>query len=282
MIIPKFAWKRKIGEPLQSPGVVKVFGPEGGMPNFDDGYFQGMPLGGFGAGTFSQSFRGDFCRWHLEIGKNLYKTIFPCQFGIFENGEAFILNDYKPENGSLSSWNFKKQEGTYHALYPTAYFEYKDLNIIQEQFTPIIPNNYQETCYPLAVFRWHIKNTKNKERELSILWGWKSFFGSKENIFYQENGFSGLIFDNLIEEKNHTYGQMGVFSQNSEGVEVTCLSSFEESGDGKEVWKTFSKNGALASDLTPGTAKTADSPGAISAKIKLSPGENKIVTFILA
>ena len=170
MIIPDIAWKRKIGEPLQLPGVVKVIGPEGGLPNFDDGYFQGMPLGGFGAGTFAQSYRGDFSRWHLEIGKHIHKIISTCQFGIYEDGKAFILNECKPEDGTLSEWNFERPNGMYHALYPTAYFEYKDLNIIQEQFSPIIPHNYQETSYPLAVFKWHITNPKNAEREISILW----------------------------------------------------------------------------------------------------------------
>ena len=282
MIIPKECWKRKIGEPLQSPGVVKIVGSEGGLPNFDDSYFQGMPLGGFGAGTFSQSFRGDFSRWHLEIGKHIYKTIFPCQFGIFEDGKAFILDDYKPTDGSLSSWNFAKQNGTYHALYPRAYFEYKDLNITQEQFSPIIPHNYQETCYPLAIFRWHISNPKNKEREISLLWSWQSLFGSNENIIYQENIFSGLIFDNLAHEKDYKSGQMGIFCQRDD-VEITYLTNFLASGDGKEVWDTFSRNGTLSSQLSAiSSNKLKDSPGAICAKVKLTPNENKMITFVLA
>ncbi len=278
MIIPQEAWKRKIGESLQSPGVVKVIGPEGGLPNFDDGYFQGMPLGGFGAGTFSQTFRGDFARWHLEIGKHVYKTIFPCQFGIFEDGKAFILNDYKPDDGTLSNWDFQKQNGTYHALYPRAYFEYTDLKITLEEFSPIIPNNYQETSYPVAIFKWHISNPQNKERELSILWSWESIFGSNENIFYQENSFCGIVFDNRRSEKNYKYGQMGVFTEAMD-VEVSYLNTFRADSDGSEVWKTFSKDGTL-SNSNPENLK--DSPGAICTKIKLQPHEVKTITFVLA
>ncbi|MBI3591694.1 MAG: glucosylceramidase [Candidatus Melainabacteria bacterium] len=284
MIIPQISWKRKIGEPLQSPGVVKVIGSEGGLPNFDDGIWQGMPLGGFGAGTFSQTYRGDFSRWHLEIGKHIYKTIFPCQFGVYEDGKAFILNDYKPNDGSLSSWNFLKQNGTYHALYPRAYFEYPDLNLIQEQFSPIIPNNYQETSYPVAIFKWHISNPQNKERNISILWSWESIFGSKENIFYQENAFCGLVFDNLsINEKNYKCGQMGIFVQ-TEDVEVSYLNAFPGSGNGKDVWDEFSRDGTLTkTGGDPFHLKDLkDSPGAICAKIKLKPFENKPITFVLA
>jgi len=283
MIIPKEAWKRKIGEPLELPGKTKIIGFEGGLPNFDDGYFNGMPLGGFGAGTFSHTFRGDFTRWHMDIGKHNHKTLFPCQFGIYENGKASILSDYKPEDSSLSSWNFIKPNGTYHALYPRAYFEYKDLNLTLEEFSPIIPDNYQETSFPVAIFRWHVSNSQKVDRELSILFSFQSVFGSKQNILYQENAFSGLIFDNLHHEKNYKYGQMGIFVQ-SEGVEVSYLNAFNENGDGKEVWDTFSQNGTLGDTAKKEThySLLTNSPGAICAKTKLHPGESKTITFVLA
>ncbi len=283
MIIPKECWKRKIGEPLENPGKTKIIGFESGLPNFDDGYFNGMPLGGFGTGTFSHTFRGDFTRWHMDIGKHNYKTLFPCQFGIYENGKASILNDYKPEDGSLSSWNFSKPNGTYHALYPRAYFEYSDLNLILEEYSPIIPDNYQETSFPVAVFKWHISNPTKKDRELSILFSFQSIFGSKQNIFCQENAFSGLVFDNLHGEKNYKYGQMGIFVQN-EDVQMSYLNAFNENGDGKEVWDTFSTNGTLADNQIKESnySLLTNSPGAICAKVHLDPGEKKTITFVLA
>ena len=42
--IPKAAWRRPIGAPLEHPGVTKHAG------YIDDGYWQGAPVGGFGAG----------------------------------------------------------------------------------------------------------------------------------------------------------------------------------------------------------------------------------------
>lgn len=282
MIIPKESWKRNIGEELESPGKTKIIGLEGGLPNFDDGYFNGMPLGGFGAGTFSHTFRGDFTRWHMDLGKHNHKTLFPCQFGVFENGKAFILNDYKPEDGSLSSWNFQKQNGTYNALYPRAYFDYKDLNLTLEEYTPIFPHNYQETSYPVAVFRWHIKNPAKTEREISLLFSFQSIFGSKQNIFYQENGFCGIVFDNLHGEKNYKYGQMGMFVQ-TDDVKITCLNAFAENGDGREVWDTFSKDGTLQDTVSKEDhySHLTNSPGAICAKAKIDPGQEKIITFVL-
>ena len=57
--IPKAAWSRPIGLPLENPGVTRS-----GL--IDDGYWQGAPVGGMGAGTFSRSYRGDFSRWHIK------------------------------------------------------------------------------------------------------------------------------------------------------------------------------------------------------------------------
>lgn len=278
MIIPKYGFKRKIGEKLKSFGVTKIIGKEGGLPNLDDGYFVGMPLGGIGAGTFSQTYRGDFSIWHLQTGKHEYKTLFPCQFGIFENNKAFILNDFKPNDGSLSSWKFKKQNGTYHALYPRAYFEYKDLNIIQEQFSPIIPHNYKETSYPVAIFKWHVSNPKSEKRELSLLWTWQSVFGSKENIFAEEDDFKGIVFNNLNADDTNKQGQMGMFIE-IKGHSAIFHSLFDSKGNGKEVWQTFSKDGSLT---TVHCSLSTDLCGALSTKVSIPPGENKIVTFVLA
>jgi len=29
---------------------------------------------------------------------------------------------------------------------------------VLEQFSPILPNNYRESSYPVAVYRWHAEN----------------------------------------------------------------------------------------------------------------------------
>ena len=54
--IPKAAWSRPIGLSLENPGVAKD------ATGIDDGYWQGAPVGGMGAGTFSRTYRGDFAR----------------------------------------------------------------------------------------------------------------------------------------------------------------------------------------------------------------------------
>jgi len=69
--IPKAAWKRPLGAPLENAGKKKT-GLE--AQHLDDGYWQGAPVGGFGAGTFSRSYRGDFVRWHIKPGVHKYES----------------------------------------------------------------------------------------------------------------------------------------------------------------------------------------------------------------
>ncbi|MBA2381273.1 MAG: hypothetical protein H0V73_04105, partial [Chloroflexi bacterium] len=38
----------------------------------DDGEWAGVPIGGLGTGSIGRTFRGDFGRWHLEVGKHRF------------------------------------------------------------------------------------------------------------------------------------------------------------------------------------------------------------------
>src|SRR5271170_6717993 len=84
--IPAVAWRIPIGTPPANPGGRR---PEL-VYNIDDGYWQGAPVGGFGAGTFSRSYRGKFERWHLKAGVHKYQDVPANQFAVFgqREGEA--------------------------------------------------------------------------------------------------------------------------------------------------------------------------------------------------
>src|SRR5712671_5579754 len=68
--VPATAWRIPIGQPPAYPGGRK---PE--LANIDDGFWQGAPVGGIGAGTFSRSYRGNFERWHIKAGVHKYQSV---------------------------------------------------------------------------------------------------------------------------------------------------------------------------------------------------------------
>ncbi len=163
--IPEAAWKRPLGQPLENPGVARNPG------DIDDGYWQGVPVGGMGAGTFSRSYRGDFARWHIKAAVHKYQPIYANQFAMFQQSEgdahgvAQALMNGHPANNELSAWqwDYPVGAGDYYALYPKAWFDYRwehfPAHVTLEQFSPILPDNYRESSYPVAVYRWHAENT---------------------------------------------------------------------------------------------------------------------------
>ena len=46
-----------------------------------------------------------------------------------------------------------------------------------EQFSPVLPNNYRESSYPVAVYRWHAENPTNKTVTVSVLLSWTNMEG---------------------------------------------------------------------------------------------------------
>jgi non-lysosomal glucosylceramidase len=102
--IPKAAWSRPIGLPLENPGVAK------NGTDIDDGYWQGAPVGGMGAGTFSRTYRGDFARWHIKAGVHKYEPVYVNQFAMYQKSEgdpqgtAQVLMTGHPNKGELASW----------------------------------------------------------------------------------------------------------------------------------------------------------------------------------
>jgi len=106
--IPQIAWQRGIGEPLPNPGTRELALND----LIDDGYWQGAPVGGFGSGTFSRTYRGDFSRWHLKAGIHKYETVYSNQLAIYEKSEgasesiAQVLLADHPKNQDLPSWKW--------------------------------------------------------------------------------------------------------------------------------------------------------------------------------
>src|SRR5207237_9618541 len=119
--IPKTAWKRAIGLPLANAGTKK---PTLDAGHIDDGYWQGAPVGGFGAGTFSRTYRGDFARWHIRNGVDKYQTAYANQFAMYERtegaegGDAQVVADTHPEGEVRTwEWDYPLRAGDYCCVY---------------------------------------------------------------------------------------------------------------------------------------------------------------------
>jgi non-lysosomal glucosylceramidase len=322
--IPKAAWKRPIGEPLQNPGTKKPT-LDGG--HIDNGFWQGAPVGGFGAGTFSRTYRGDFARWHMKAGVHKYQTVWANQFAMFQKSEgdadgvAKVLTAAHPSDHSLSSWDwdYPVGAGDYYALYPKSWFDYRwekfPAHVTVEQFSPILPDNYKETSYPVAVYRWRAENPTKHRVTVSVLLSWENMLGwfrtfnrdlggkindGNRNLLRsepfssalknsKEGAASAATMKGIIFDRNHLGpvqdewdGQFAIASLESPGVEITYQTTFAPDRDGKEVWAPFSKDGKLANSNDAWTSSGEDLAGAIAVRFTLEPGETRVIPMVIA
>lgn len=308
--IPKTAWRRPLGQPLDHPGVRK------NNVDIDDGYWQGAPVGGFGAGTFSRTYRGDFARWHIKTAVHKYETVFANQFAMFQKadgdseGTARVLMNGHPADAQLSSWqwDYPVGAGEYAALYPKSWYDYKwekfPAHVVLEQFSPVLPDNYKESSYPIAVYRWHAENPTNRPVTVSVLLSWTNMAGwfrtftrdfkgapSQGNFnhfvsqqFGPNGTMKGIVFDRNRAEnvENEWDGQFVIAAMETSGVEVSYLTSFLADGDGKPVWASFAKDGSLPGKDVSWVSAGEKLAGAIAVRFTLKPGEKKIVPMVIA
>ncbi len=308
--IPAAAWRIPIGQAPANPGGRK---PEL-TTNIDDGYFQGAPVGGFGAGTFSRSYRGHFERWHVKAGVHKYQDVPTNQFAVFAQPEggtpvAMALAVGKPANGSLGAWNWNYPvgDGQYAALYPKSWFAYGTkalpVKLTVEQFSPILPDNYKETSYPVAVYKWTAENPSDKPMTVSILFSWTNMVGwfrdqsrtldgalSQQNINHYEQEklktgtMSGIVFDRLREGgvSEEWDGQFVIAAAGGDGAEISYISTYFAQGDGSEVWAPFAKDGRLP-NVDAKVASSGDAlAGAIAVRFTLAAHEKRVVPMALS
>jgi non-lysosomal glucosylceramidase len=307
--IPKAAWRRPLGLPLDKAGVTRIPG------NIDDGYWQGAPVGGFGSGTFSRSYRGDFARWHIKAGVHKYVPVYSNQFAVFQQsdgeaqGTARVLMTDHPSDKTLSTWqwDYPVAAGEYAALYPKSWYDYKwnqfPAHVVLEQFSPVLPDNYRESSYPVAIYLWHAENPTSKPVTVSVLFSWTNMVGwfrtftrdfqgapnqGNHNEFAKERVASGLM-KGIVFDRNRAGsatreadGQFAIAAIESQGVQVSYQTSFAADGDGKAIWSHFAKDGGLADNATSWVSDGEKLAGAIAVRFTLQPGEKKSIPMVIA
>ena len=91
------AWRWPIGLPYDGPERARQ---DVSQPLIDDGPWGGVPLGGLGAGSIGRTPRGDFARWHLDVGRHRFETIPADQFSVYVArggaSSAHVLSTIRP------------------------------------------------------------------------------------------------------------------------------------------------------------------------------------------
>ncbi len=304
-----------MGAQWETPYIVRY------TSNLDDGPEHGIPLGGLGAGCIGRAPNGRFNLWHLDGGEHVFDHFPACQFAIYEQtagaAQTYALTT---DSQGLSSWQgypaTEERGGRYQALYPRSWYCYEDIftaDLTCEQFSPIWPDNYQESSYPVAVFVWTAHNPTNQPITLSILLSWQNMVGwftnaeASSEIQQREDGSPFYDYVPPLRRSAGNFNQL-VTSDQATGIvmdgawtgspgegdgqfciatatdgAVTHYTRWNPDGDGADLWADFAATGSLGNvvDTTP-----ADDNGqvgcAISIKFTLAPGETKEIPVVLS
>lgn len=315
--IPACAWQRPLGQGWENPYRVRY------ASNLDDGPWHGMPLGGFGAGCFGRSPAGDFNLWHIDGGEHCFETIPACQFSVFEASptgkQAYSLGS-SPKQG-LGAWQwYPKEQGSYHALYPRSWFDYTGVfqaQITCEQFSPILPHNYQETSYPVAIFLWTVHNPTAQPLTLSIMLTWQNLVGWFTNANkspqvqirddgspvydYQPRwGQSQGNFNQIVctetalgwvlkgdrpmpDQVAEGEGEWAILTERLPQREIFYHRHWNPVGDGAELWNSFAVDGSLQNieNFQPAGSQEQVA-AALAVRITLEPRETQAIPFTVA
>ncbi|KAM7470275.1 hypothetical protein LguiA_008458 [Lonicera macranthoides] len=276
----------------------------------------GVPLGGIGAGSIGRTYKGEFLRWQLFPRICEDKPVLANQFSAFvsrPNGEKYStvlcpqnleeLNKESSPSG-IGSWDWKLSghNSTYHALYPRAWTVYEgepdpSLRIVCRQISPIIPNNYKESSFPVAVFTFTLSNMGNTAADVTLLFTWENSVGGV-------SGLSGHHSNSEIVVKDGIHGvslrhmsanglppvTFAIAAEATDAVHVSECPCFILSGNSqgitaKDMWNEIKEHGSFdrlnTAEMSMPSELGSSIGAAIAASVTVPSEAVRTVTFSL-
>ena len=327
--VPSASWSRPFGLGWDKPYTVRY------ASNLDDGPNHGMPLGGFGAGCIGRAPDGSFNLWHLDGGEHWFGTLPDCQFALFEgNGESHRAHALavqpeadasRPDAGTpLQSWTWyhasseERCTGTYAARYPLSWNHYQgvfEAEVSCESFSPILPGNYRQSSYPVAVFVWTLRNPTGAPLDLSLLLSWRNTCGwftntdptaavefrddgspehnyvpaigrsqGQRNRWLDDGDLRGVLLEGEVSAPiGEGQGQWCIATSAQPGVQIQRCSRWNPAGDGSELWSSFSADGSIPDSNNDRRSGTDDpASAALAVRCRLEPGATIEIPLVIS
>ncbi|XVF00537.1 hypothetical protein REPUB_Repub04eG0009400 [Reevesia pubescens] len=276
----------------------------------------GVPLGGVGAGSIERSYKGEFQRWQLFPRICEEKPVLANQFSVFisrSSGQKYssVLCPASPElvkENAVSGigswdWNLKANNSTYHALYPRAWTVYEgepdpELKIVCRQISPVIPDNYKESSFPVSAFTFTLHNTGKTSADVTLLFTWANsvggvseFSGGHSNSkIMLKDGVHGVLLRHMTADGQAPV-TFAIAAQETDGVHISECPCFLISGNqegitAKEMWKEIKEHDSFehlkSTEASVPSERGSSIGAAIAASVSIPSDALRTVTFSLA
>ena len=293
-IVPVHAWRRGIGVPCPDVGHPRV-----DTPMIDDGEWAGVPIGGLGTGSIGRTFRGDFARWHLEVGKHVFRPSpvngFAIHVGAADGEEArtTLLSALRPAGLPPVVATLPPGLGTYHALFPRAWqtFEPAELGVrlVGEQLSPVIAHDLEASALPVGVFDWWIENPSSESRTIGVLLAWEDAAASQgvatAGSRHEAAGSAsarGVVLHSAPGAPTGLGGTFAIAARADDGLAISSRSGLDSYGLAA-AWADFATDGRLDNADGPPAADASEGLVAtIAVTATLAPGERRSIRFAIA
>ncbi|MDR2763474.1 MAG: hypothetical protein LBB90_00405 [Tannerella sp.] len=295
--MPACAWARTLGDrPVYSEiahvGMGDAIKPETMTK-------KGMPLGGIGTGSLMYNISGSFGPFYMKPGVYEERFLTQAAFHIREETKGKTTVHTLATEDVLPAWNrLKTGDADYKALFPKATFDYKTFQsqISLLQFSPVIKDNYKETSYPVGMFLFKVKNTRQETVKLSFMFTFPNATYIK--VSDGDCGKNPLrpcrrgLFNRLVKDKSMTAVVMGardtlnpMETQNTAwciatSAKATYVECWDGDSDGSAIWDDFAKDGSLSNKKL--CENSVMPSGALCVSVRLKPGEETVVPFALS
>ncbi|MEA2520254.1 MAG: non-lysosomal glucosylceramidase [Chloroflexota bacterium] len=294
--IAGIAWRRGIGVPCESVGHARV-----ATSMVDDGEWAGVPIGGLGTGSIGRTFRGDFARWHLEVGTHRFTPSAVDGFTVHVGGadgqsaRTTWLSALRPDDLPAAIDALRPGQGTYQALFPRAWqvFDADDVGIplVGEQLSPVIAGDLDASALPVGVFEWWLENPATQARAVGVLLTWEAprdrdgvlAAGGRQEARESEEAAS-VVFHAGPDAPTGLQGTFAIAARREPGVSVAVRAGLDRT-ELAGVRAEFAATGTVAhGDSAPSTSRAAADHdiAAVAVTTTLAAGERRAIRFSIA
>ncbi|MBN3307053.1 GBA2 glucosylceramidase, partial [Amia calva] len=261
----------------------------------------GVPMGGFGGGTITRGWRGEFCRWQLNPGMYHYKTVIANQFTVClrRGGQTVyqqVLSVERPPTLQGWNWGYCGSYAFYHALYPRAWTVYdlpgQNVTLTCRQVSPVIPHDYEDCSLPAAVLVWEIENRNDFALDVSIMFTMINGSGHKDDkkgghwnepFRLEKDGeaVSGVLLHHCTAINPYT---LAIAAREQPGRDISHQTAFSPRGTCRGLWDDLITDGRLDSPTgpSPPTQKGENVGAALAARCTVAAMGQNTLEFSLA
>ncbi len=244
------------------------------------GYLDGAPSGGFGAGSYTWNFAGDFYLSRLNIAtspaawtnNDPYTLDSNCHFYMYQkpSGQTAATN-------LLNATTLGSGQANYYSLYPKSWVDYYGSKFSCKarvtQFTPMIPGDDNRSSYPEGIYEWDLSNPTCTSTDVAIMVTWDNTFGGASASVTTSGNNTGIVLTRTGgSATSKSQGEFTLAAQSSAGVSIT----YESAATVATLQTAFNTAGLLSNTVGSNTI------GGIAFKVTLAPGQSVKIPITIA